>query len=58
MSAYDDGSVRFELSDAPYVIQEAFLGGRGDHAVLMLSPGKQGSAAMHGKVQPPPTPTA
>lgn len=27
---YDDGSVRFLLDKAPYVIEEAFVGGRGE----------------------------
>ncbi|MFC1406465.1 MULTISPECIES: hypothetical protein [Streptacidiphilus] len=55
VSAYDDGSVRFELADGPYVIQEAFLGGK-DSSVVMLSPGGQGSAAARGKVQAPAAP--
>ncbi|MCM2417673.1 hypothetical protein [Streptomyces sp. RKAG293] len=53
VSAYDDGSVRFGLTDTPYVLQEAFLGGMDDEAVVMLSPGGQGSKAMHGRVQMP-----
>jgi hypothetical protein len=52
VAAYDDGSVRFVLSGAPYVVQEAFLGGTGNDAIVMLSPGGQGSAAMRGKVKP------
>ena len=53
VAAYDDGSVRFVLSGAPYVIQEAFLGGMGNDGIVMLSPGGQGSAAMRGKVSAP-----
>ncbi|MCX4976244.1 hypothetical protein [Streptomyces sp. NBC_00620] len=53
VTAYDDGSVRFVLGGAPYVIQEAFLGGMGNDGIVMLSPGGQGSAAMRGKVSAP-----
>jgi hypothetical protein len=44
--AYSDGSVRFRLDGTPYVITEAYLSGRPeDHAIIKLSPGKQGSNA-------------
>lgn len=44
--AYSDGSVRFRLDGTPYVISETYLsGGPNDHAIIKLSPGKQGSAA-------------
>ncbi|MFE9098992.1 hypothetical protein [Streptomyces sp. NPDC007264] len=46
--AYSDGSVRFRLDGTPYVITEAYLSGRPeDHAIVKLSPGKQGSAAAY-----------
>ncbi|WP_066936318.1 hypothetical protein [Microtetraspora fusca] len=44
--AYSDGSVRFRLDGTPYVISETYLsGGQNDHAIIKLSPGKQGSNA-------------
>lgn len=37
--SYNDGSVRFRLEGAPYVIAEAFIGaGRNDHAIIKLVP--------------------
>jgi hypothetical protein len=37
--SYDDGSVRFRVDDAPYVLEEAFLaGGRNDHAIIKIAP--------------------
>lgn len=45
--SYDDGSIRFRVDDAPYVLEEAFLaGGRNDHAILKIAP-KGGSPSMH-----------
>ncbi|MGW1716088.1 hypothetical protein [Streptomyces sp. NPDC002156] len=44
--AYEDGSIRFRVDGAPYVLAEAFLSGSSqDKAILKLSPGKNGSAA-------------
>lgn len=43
--AYDDGSVRLRLDGTPYVMEECFLsGGRGDHAIVKLTP--RGVASM------------
>jgi hypothetical protein len=43
--SYDDGSIRFRVDDAPYVLEEAFLaGGRNDHAIIKISP--KGVAAL------------
>jgi len=37
--SYDDGSIRFRIDDAPYVLEEAFLaGGRNDHAIIKIAP--------------------
>lgn len=37
--AYGDGSVRFRLDGTPYLMEECYLsGGRGDHAILKLTP--------------------
>lgn len=45
--SYDDGSIRFRVDDAPYVLEEAFLaGGRNDHAILKIAR-KGGSPSMH-----------
>lgn len=35
--AYGDGSVRFRVDGGPYVLDEAFLGGRDGMAVLRLA---------------------
>ncbi|MFJ4205123.1 hypothetical protein ACIP2Y_36585 [Streptomyces sviceus] len=44
--AYADGSIRFRVDGAPYVLAEAFLSGSSqDKAIVKLSPGKAGSAA-------------
>lgn len=44
--AYEDGSIRFRVDGAPYVLAEAFLSGSSqDKAILKLSPGKAGSAS-------------
>lgn len=43
--AYDNGEVRFHLDGTPYVMSECFLAGSsGGHAIIKLSPGRQGSA--------------
>lgn len=37
--SYDDGSLRFRVSEPPYVLEEAYLsGGRSDHAIVKLAP--------------------
>lgn len=37
--AYDNGSIRFRISDTPYVLEEAFLSGGGqNHAIIKLAP--------------------
>jgi hypothetical protein len=52
--AYDNGEVRFRLSGTPYVLAEAYLsGGPKDHAIIKLSPGKQGSATYTKRVDAP-----
>jgi hypothetical protein len=42
--AYDNGEVRFELSDGPWVLSQCFLPGEKDKAIIKLSPGRQGRA--------------
>ena len=41
---YDNGEIRFAVDGMPYVLVEAYLTGKpSDHAILKLSPGRQGS---------------
>ncbi|MGW3734754.1 hypothetical protein [Streptomyces sp. NPDC005148] len=52
ISADPDGSIRFRVDGSPYVLTEAHLSGspEKDQAVVVLSPGKQGSNAAHNYV--------
>jgi hypothetical protein len=55
--AYQNGEVRIRVDRCPYVISEAYLsGGPHDHAIIKLSPGKQGSAAYGSRVDAPAIP--
>ncbi len=37
--AYEDRSLRFRVSDSPYVLEEAFMSGtKGQQTILKLSP--------------------
>lgn len=49
VSAYPDGSIRFLVDGAPYVLTEADLSGGAERgrAVLKVSPGRQGSGASY-----------
>lgn len=38
--AYDDGSIRFRVEGAPYMMAEAFLTGTNGNAILKLVPAK------------------
>ncbi|MFD1661887.1 hypothetical protein ACFSL4_27790 [Streptomyces caeni] len=53
VSAYPDGSIRFRVDGLPYVLTEAYLSGNPekDHAIVKLSPGKQGSSASRSYVE-------
>lgn len=42
--AFDNGEIRLELSDGPWVLSQCTLSGDDAKAVISLSPGKQGSA--------------
>ncbi|MFG2791122.1 hypothetical protein [Streptomyces sp. NPDC048419] len=53
VSAYPDGSIRFNVDGLPYVLTEAYLSGNPekDKAILKLSPGRQGSNAARNYVE-------
>lgn len=53
VSAYPDGSIRFRVDGLPYVLTEAYLGGNPekDHAIMKISPGRQGSGASKNYVE-------
>ena len=36
--SYDNRSIRFRVSDPPYVIEEAYIQGNSDHAIIKLVP--------------------
>jgi len=36
--AYTNRSIRFRVSDPPYLIEEAYIQGNSDHAIIKLSP--------------------
>ncbi|WP_425246779.1 hypothetical protein [Streptomyces sp. NEAU-NA10] len=53
VSAYPDGSIRFRVDGLPYVLTEAYLSGNPekDHAIVKISPGRQGSSASKNYVE-------
>lgn len=54
---YKNGEVRFRLEGAPYVLSECFIGaGQNGHAIVKLSPGKQGSATYGTRLTVPEIP--
>lgn len=55
--SYDDGSIRFRIDDAPYVLEEAFLaGGRNDHAIIKIA--RKGVTGMSEEADPEAEPLA